>query len=162
VEKPKTATLDTNVADSAPLAELARSRGVSVSLVTVTERELEGSDIRPVPAGQVLETAVFGESRWGSAVLASDLEATHFEQVLSIISNGSFPRPGAREALSHGQRRQLRDAMVLMAHVREHRDVFVSNDARGFICDGRRERLEALLGTRILTAAEFTALLTSR
>lgn len=158
---PRTATFDTNVADSVELFELARSRGVAVSVVTVTERELEGSGVLPVAAGRVHETIVFGESCWGSAVFASNKEPTLFEQVLFIISNGSFQPPSARGSLLPGERRQLRDAMVLSAHAREHRDVFVSDDTRGFVYHGRRERLEALLRTRILTAAEFEALLSA-
>ena len=45
--------------------------------------------------------------------------------------------------------------MMLLAHVRAHRDLFVSNDIRAFLDHGRRDKLESLLGTRIMTAPEF-------
>ncbi len=159
--RPTTATLDTNVADSIEVTDSARRHGIAVSVVTLTDRELEASSIQPITAGRILETAVFDEGRWDHAAFSSELDAQLLEQVLAIISNGAFPAPAARSSLSGGQRRQLRDAMILMAHVRERRDVFVSNDSRAFIRHGRRERLEALLGTRIATAAEFRSLLTS-
>ncbi len=71
-----------------------------------------------------------------------------------VLSSGSFPRSPAN--LSHGQRRQFRDALILEAHIREGRNIFVTNDERGFIRDGRREKLEALFPVRILTRAEFS------
>lgn len=141
---------------------LAASFGVSVALVSVTERELASSAVARVSADRILETAVLGESRWGQAVWGSDQQAHFLEQILRIISNGSFPAPGKRSSLSSGEARQLRDAMILAAHARERRDVFVSNDERGFVRAGRRERLEELLGTRIVTLAEFRSLLTAR
>jgi hypothetical protein len=76
---------------------------------------------------------------------------------LTILSNGAFPLPGKRENLSSGQRRQLRDAMILSAHVRSNRDILVSNDRRAFVSEGRRERIEAEYGIRVMTVAEFEA-----
>ena len=52
---------------------------------------------------------------------------------------------------------QLSDARILEAHVRDGRDVFVTDDEKDFIHDGRRERLEAELRTRILTRVEAIA-----
>jgi len=54
-----------------------------------------------------------------------------------------------------GERRQVRDAMALSDHVREGRDVFITTDAKAFINHGRREKLEALCSTRIMTPEEF-------
>lgn len=48
--------------------------------------------------------------------------------------------------------------MAFEAHLRQRRHVFVSDDKKAFISHGRRETLEALGQTRILTSAEFIAL----
>jgi hypothetical protein len=45
--------------------------------------------------------------------------------------------------------------MILCAHVRQGRDIFVTNDRKGFIDHGRRESLQAAFETRIMTEAEF-------
>ena len=45
--------------------------------------------------------------------------------------------------------------MILEAHAREEREIFVTNDRTGFIDDGRREKLQNLLKARILTREEF-------
>lgn len=45
--------------------------------------------------------------------------------------------------------------MNLEAHVREKRDIFVTADSKHFIRHGRREKLEALCSTRIMTVEEF-------
>jgi len=141
--------------------------------VTLRERPLESSGQRWI----VRETAVWNEARWGEAVwgqpvyetlvlgesrlgmsaLGSDESPSCFEEILRIISNGSFPKAGQRDDLSAGERRQLRDAMILEAHSRDGRDVLVSDDARAYIHDGRRERLEQLCDTRIMTVVEFCA-----
>ena len=47
--------------------------------------------------------------------------------------------------------------MILQAHVREGRAVFVTTDAKGYINHGRREELEALCSTRIVTPPEIVA-----
>jgi hypothetical protein len=90
---------------------------------------------------------VLDESRLGMAALGDDDSPFRFEVALAVMSNGSFPRPGNRDNLSPGQKRQLRDAMILEAHAREGRDVLVSNH-RDFIGkDGAvRRKLEALCG----------------
>lgn len=77
---------------------------------------------------------------------------------MGIISDKGSPKQGQRDALTSGQRRQLRDAMIFCAHVRERREIFVTNDANAFIDEGRREKLERQFNTRIMKAAEFVAL----
>jgi hypothetical protein len=89
----------------------------------------------------------------------SESRGDPFEDVLSVVSNHSFPPPEGRKHLSDGQRRQFRDAMILSLHAQHRRDVFVSGDERAFISAGRRERLERMLGTRIRTPAKAIALL---
>jgi predicted nucleic acid-binding protein len=47
--------------------------------------------------------------------------------------------------------------MILEAHTAARRKLFVTGDAKAFILNGRREQLQGLLSTRIVTAAEFEA-----
>jgi hypothetical protein len=151
----KRITIDTNLLPADDLVELAKVRGYEVDIVSVTERESGSSDSRlNVPElGRVLELGIVGESRVGSCVVGSGND--NLEIILQTISNRSFQKSGSRGQLSDGQRRQLRDAMILEAHAREGRDIFVTNDRKGFIDDGRREKLQSLLKTRILTHEEF-------
>jgi hypothetical protein len=109
------------------------------------------------PLARIIETGVYGESTWGNAVWAGGDDAVCLETVLEVISHEAFPRPGARAHLSNGQRRQLRDAMIFCAHVRDRRRVFVTNDAKGFINDGRRDELQRRFNTTIMTSGEFIA-----
>jgi hypothetical protein len=172
-------TVDTNQLD-APRIERIRSAirvPFELACISVTTRKRGEmtlvSDLVSVP-----ETMVWGESRWGEgvwggpipellvldesplgdAILGDDGHVDVFETALRVISAGSFPPPGSREFLTAGQRRQLRDAMIFEAHARARRHVLVTADARGFINDGRRETLEALGRTRIVTPGELEAL----
>ncbi|MEO7862990.1 MAG: hypothetical protein ABIU05_21635 [Nitrospirales bacterium] len=45
--------------------------------------------------------------------------------------------------------------MTLEAHVRDGRDVFVTNDKKAFINNGGRDALQSFLKTRILAKEEF-------
>jgi len=150
-------TFDTNVADRVDLVRVAIARGFEVFVTSVTNRELLPSDIVPVTNELILEVAVFDESSFGSAMLGSDRDAEIFESTLRILSNGSFPRSGLRDKLSDGERRQLRDAMIFAAHVRQSHDVFVSDDERAFVRDGRQEKLEEISNSKIMTSVEFIA-----
>jgi len=172
-------TLDTNTLDSPKMERVRRVvEGLPVEFVltTVTERELKGTDLMP-DMDLIAETGVWGESAWGSsewggvskevlvlnesplgiAQLGAESDSDSLEEILKVISNGSFPKRGSRDDLSEAQRRQLRDAMILTAHVRERRDVFVSDDHRGFIGKENRvrNRLEPLCKTKIMTTEEF-------
>jgi hypothetical protein len=51
--------------------------------------------------------------------------------------------------------------MTFEAHCRQRRHLFVSDDKRAFISHGRREGLELLGRTRILTSDEFILFATS-
>jgi hypothetical protein len=169
-------TLDTNTIDHRPRIEAAcAGLDVELAFTTVTRRETEGTSRSDTSADPdtVVETGVWNESEWnsfvwgapvyetavigewhlGSAVLGSS--SSPFEEILEVIGGGSFPPPGKRDGLSAGVRRQLRDAMILEAHWRDRRDVFVTEDVTGFIDHGRRDRLEALCRTRIMTVDQF-------
>lgn len=137
---------------------MCKKNCIEVAAVSVSGRELEKSDIKILTA-QIPETAVSSESRWNEGVFASDDDP--LEDVLSIISNGSFPGPAARNKLTDGQRRQLRDAMIFAAHVREERDIFVTNDSRAFLKESRKEKLEKKYNTRIMIRTEFISYLSN-
>jgi hypothetical protein len=157
-------TLDTNVFPAAPLLSRAQRVGIVAAAVTVSRRELEGSSLEEevLALEAVLETAVWNESRWGQAVWGSSADVKRLDRVLAVLSNGSFPPRGQRSRLSDGQRRQLRDAMILCAHIRSNRDFLVSNDRRAFIADARREAIEAEFGAHVMTVEEFDAYLSEQ
>jgi hypothetical protein len=170
-------TVDTNVRDHMErIRKAAAGLDVEIAPTTVTYREhgitrAPGDAVKETmvwnespwdqsvwgPSPPVYETAVIGEWRIGMAVIGSEEGRSRFEAILAAISNGSFPKPGARDSLTKNQRRQLRDAMILEAHTRDGRDVLVSNDEKAFIGpeDERRIRLEALCRTKILKVDEF-------
>jgi hypothetical protein len=172
-------TLDTNVVDPEGLSQIETAcagRDVEVKHTTVTDREQGGTSFASergtlvetgvwdeshwdsfVWGGDVIpETLVLGESRLGRAVLGGDDAPALLEAILEIIGNGQFPPPGERgTALGKRQRRRFRDAMIFQAHCRERRDVFVTNDENDFIRGGKREKLQAIGSTRILTVKEF-------
>ena len=134
-----------------------RERGVEVELRTVTETGVWGESVWGGAlwgAQRVAEPFVLGESPLGVGALVDGAGADLFEGILAVISNGSFPAPGHRDSLTDGQRRQLRDAMIFLAHVRDGRDLFVTDDRRGFVKNGRREALERLGATKIVTSDE--------
>ena len=154
-----TITLDTN---TLPLEQALRALGpvpADVKITSVTAREV-GSKWEPeLSQLEVLaETWVMGESQLGIAVLGSETDTDLYEKTLAAISNGSFPEGEARSQLTDPQRRQMRDAMIFCAHVREKRDIFVTDDVKAFGGENtaHRQRIEALApGTRIMTLAEF-------
>lgn len=154
---PVTVTLDTNVSPPDTITASVPTGLFDFAVVSVSNRETAGTryQVRLSGLGRVHETLVWGESTWGSAVWGGDDDADRLEALLRIISHGGFPEAGARDNLTAGQRRQLRDAMIFCAHVREGRDIFVTNDANGFIDEGRRGELETRFRTRIMTPAEF-------
>lgn len=152
-----TATLDTNVFPAEALVTCASRVGIAAAVITVSRREVEGSTlVEEVSALEsIAETGVFGESRFGEAVFGSGSDAQCLERALELLSNRAFPLRGNRDTLTDGQRRQLRDAMILCAHVRSGRDVLVSNDRRAFVDNGRRQAIATIFGTRVMTVAEF-------
>ncbi|HEC09703.1 MAG TPA: hypothetical protein ENI86_09085 [Acidimicrobiales bacterium] len=170
-----TVTLDTNVLDGefvSYLHRVARFAGLSLDVKTVTVNSRErGAELAPsvevIPETTVWDESRWDESVWGGAVREpvpeTDLPdgkrpgnsapagpATLTEPILGILASGSFPPLGSRENLSPGQGRQLRDVMSLEAHAREGREVFITNDLKGFVNHGRRNQLEELCHTRIV------------
>ncbi len=150
-------TLDTNILPADALVATVSSSNFEFAVVSVTDRELGASiDLAaPSSVGRVLETGVWGESVWGGALWGGSSEGECLEKALVIIGDGSFPPSNRRETLTDGQRRQLRDAMIFCAHVRAKRQIFLTDDTRGFVRSGRRQQLEQSFGTRIMTRDEF-------
>jgi hypothetical protein len=137
----------------APTTVTLRERGVTnlpnevvVTETGVWDESRWGQSVwGPSPA--VAETGVYGESRYDSGAVYADASVhespSRFEAILGIIGSGSFPKAGSRDNLSQGERRQLRDAMILEAHTRDGRDVLVSNDRRAFIGKDGENRASA-------------------
>ncbi len=151
-------TLDTNILPDEDIISACRELGWDLAVVSVTEREMEGTSFYVClePLVKINETGVWDESKWGQCVWGSEKTQADKSDILAIISNESFPSNG-RE-LSKGEHHQLRDAMIFEAHVREGRDIFVTNDMRAFIKAGRRERLQERFDTRIMIREKFLAL----
>ena len=152
-------TLDTN---ALPLNRALQALGnipADVAVTTVTAREVQGTKWEPElwQLRAVPETWVMGESVLGAAVLGNAADRDLFEAVLAAITNSSFPPPGARGELTQGQKNQMRDAMIFSTHVREGRDIFVTNDVRAFGEEGsvQRQKFARLASTRVMTLAEF-------
>ena len=152
-------TLDTNLVDNARIGALALRLNWDVCIISVSKRETESTSYAADADKHesVSETMVWGESRWGEGTWSDDSVGDCLERALVIIGGGSFPKSGKRDALRRGQRNQLRDAMILCTHVREGRDLFITDDKKAFVTAGRREAFEGAFNVRILTSAECLA-----
>ena len=148
-------TLDTGVLPAEDLVHASQRFNCEFVVVTVTTRELKGTprEVPLVPYSAIPETAVWSESRWDHATWGSEVSVTTLEEILKVISSGAFPN--SRDNLSKGQLHQLRDAMILEAHVSQQRDILVTNDSRAFIRHGKREELTTRFGVRIMLRADF-------
>jgi hypothetical protein len=82
--------------------------------------------------------------------------------ILHIISGGASVAPGFWTPHAPIQTRQVRAALVLLAHACGRRDIFITDNIHAFIHAGRRQALERLLATRIMTADEFFTYLAKR
>lgn len=180
-------TIDTNIFPIDDiLLRLKKSKfPIEFKIVSVTVRELKNHKLanqiaeftkihesgvwdestwdNAVWGGTLIEVAVLDESSVGSAILGSTTDAEVFEDLLLLISNNTFPASGKRYSLTRGQRRQLRDAMILTAHLREKRDILVTNDIKGFIGvkGDKRDQIESKYKTKIMTKEEFIKYLIS-
>jgi len=171
-------TVDTNMLDPSDIEGIKRAArdvglDLDLTMVSVSVRERGEFDGSGIPSATTKESGVWAEAGWDQAAwgieepfvldesaldvgtLQSLSGCTRFDAILAVISNGSFPRPGGRDGLTAPQKRQLRDAMILEAHARDGRDVFVTRDSKGFINHGKREALQALCSTEIALPTEF-------
>ena len=152
-----TATFDSTTRPNEGIVAAARAAGYSVCFSSVSRRESRSTDFAQHFEGhdEVPELCLLGESALGHGRLGGQKDDDLLERILEIISNGAFPAD--RDQLSRGQLHQLRDALALEAHVASGRSIFVTADVKGFITHGRRECLQQLLSTRILSCEEFQA-----
>ncbi|MFA6271583.1 MAG: hypothetical protein WC693_00550 [Patescibacteria group bacterium] len=153
----KKITIDTNVLPLSEIDEKLLNQYFEVAYTSVTEREVNGTSFEKeiIKLKKIFESGIWGESTWGNAVFAG--EENKLNDIIQIISSSSFPIE--RENLTAIQKKQLRDAMILEAHFREKRNIFVTNDNKAFINYEKREKLEKLLHTKIMTKREFINLL---
>lgn len=151
----KTVTFDSTAKPDDTVVLKAIATGWHVAYASVSLREAKGADFEVTLRNheQVPEIAVWDESAWGEARWPDESSSERLEKILKLISNSGFPK--SRTNLSQGLLHQLRDAMILEAHVAAGRSVFVTSDTKAFIRNGRRDQLQALLGTRILSTEEF-------
>lgn len=150
-------TLDTNVLRHEEVTKIEQAvQGLPIELnhVSVTEREFEGTDFTFL-GQRIMETVVWDESRWDQSLWDEAETATVFEQILRIMSDGAFPRN--RDDLSRGHKRQMRDAMILVAHTRTGGNIVVTNETRAFGTKDspRRTQLEQLCTTKIMNLQDF-------
>lgn len=173
-------TLDTNQIGDAKLSQIQASiknLNIEVATTSITDREIRGTGIKPLN-NSILETGVWDESEWGKAVWGGNLTEEFvlgeselgkaklgstkntLEELLQIIGDGSFPKIGSRNLLSKGQRNQLRDAMILETHIREKRDILISDDKKAYIGgdESKRKKLEQRFGVKVITSEEFIRL----
>ncbi len=154
-----TITLDTGTLRLMDVLDALNGLEVDVATTTVTAREVDGTawadKVKQLKLVQ--ETAVLGESRWGEALLGGDSDGDRYERLLALLSGGGFPKPGQRDNLTSGHKHLQRDAMILAAHTREGRDIFVSNDTKAIGRQGEelRHRLQEEFGIRAMTLEEF-------
>jgi hypothetical protein len=157
-------TLDTNVLDQRTLPAIeaaAKDLPVELAAVTVSDREQRFFEhSRAVPPRHVPESAIWNESGWNTSVWGTPHDGEVLRDVLTVMSSSNrtlTTKPP--DAMSDGERRLFRDVMIFQAHVRDRRDILVTNDRRGFIGkDGViRATLEGRYATRIMTPDEFLA-----
>jgi hypothetical protein len=158
----QTVTFDSTARPDDPIVVKAMDAGLHVAFASVSLKEPRGTPdfVVKIRAHELLpELGIFDEGQFGEARFAGQPSSERLENILAIVSNRGFPTNGCQ--LTKGERHQLRDALILEAHSAAGRKIFVTNDSKAFITNGRRERLEALLGTRILNHSEFESELAS-
>jgi len=151
----KKITIDTSVIPAEEIMTICKNKGYEYTCISVTNRELEGTSfeekLTDIPSAH--EYGVYGEARYGSARYHSEESSNVLEEILSIISNGSFPKN--RDDLSQGYLHMLRDAIILQTHITDKRDIFITNDRRAFVKNELRKKLEDQFNIEILTKEEF-------
>jgi hypothetical protein len=158
-------TLDTNAVNGYCLARIevaCAGHDVELMPTAVTDWEQEGTAYAKAGRPVLVPTTPFGvgpfgEGPFGGVPPGRNTRPGRYDEILKIITTGGFPPPGARNGLTPGNRKKELDAVIFETHVGEGRDVFVTRDVKDFIKDGKREALEALGSTRIMTVDEFCA-----
>ncbi len=155
----KRITLDTNVLPADDLLRSVPEGTCEFAVISVTEDETAGTGIAISLRSleRVPELLGYGQGPYGAHAYGGVPDKECCKTALTIISNGALSDPFNHATLTDGERRQQRDAVIMCTHVRDQRDIFVTNDVRGFIRGGRREQLQAAFRTTIMTRDEFMA-----
>ncbi len=180
-----TVTYDWNMVPiEMPLFMQAKSAGYIINLTEASLREAAGSSFEisfefndnftesctysfqssehnlylPIPV--IPEMAIPGQMTYlAKGIPPTGNQIYQFEQVVKIISNGSISNPRFIDNFSPGQKRIILDAKTFCSHVIAGRDCFVTKDKKAFIDRGRRDKLEQLASTKILSSEEFQSLI---
>jgi hypothetical protein len=152
-------TLDTGVLPADALLAAVKGRNFDFAVVSVTVAETQSTSFVATlkPLGEVDQNVAFGAGVYGAHTYGGTPDKECLRKALEVISNGAFADPEPSDKLTDGERSQQHDAIILCTHVRDQRDVLVTTDQKAFIKGERRERLESLFHTRIMTPDEFIA-----
>lgn len=102
----------------------------------------------------ISEPLVWGVGNWNEGNWADEDDTPEFLDVAKVL----FPAI-APEALNENQQS---DVMHLLAHVTAKADVFVTNNTKDFVNDGRREQLKTKFQITVMTAEEVVTDLSSK
>jgi hypothetical protein len=164
--RPLKVTLDTGCSEDPVLVEALRQLGADVAITSTTASEINGSSFSDVFHGLDRKTGPGGWGlNWGECwgggnsvdYLDRDGVPHHgnpFVEILEVISNGGVKLPKDWDTLTKRQCNLIHDAMILSTHVQHQRDLFVTDDYRAFVNADRRETLERMFPTKILTLKE--------
>ena len=103
----------------------------------------------------VSEPMVLGVSRLGHAYLAGENSGPGFMELAQVL----FPNQKDPLSLSNGD---TNDVMHLVSHAHSKNEVFVTNNTKHFIANGRREKLKDGFGIVIMTPEEVVDHLSAR
>ena len=148
-------TLDSSVIDDERILTLCKANDWDLARVSITDRETENTGFHVLlePLNKISAIFICGESKLGDDILGSKHQADVFDTILDIISTKAFPKDHSN--LSKGEKMQRRNAMILQAHIRERRDVFITIDKKAFIKGELRAKLEDKFNVKIMTVCEF-------
>ncbi len=174
----KLVTVDTNLYQDKVIIELGKALPyLNIYATSVTETEVGAK----VVMGFQIGTAGWGEFAWGEVPIipnkalpgvftigqskiggndriAPDGMGTDFLQsILDVATTGSVQYLRDVNSPSKGIRNHIRDAKILQIHCVHGFNIFVSNDTSFFgkPASTKREQLEALCNTKIMTGEEF-------
>lgn len=172
-------TVDTNLYQDPELIAIGRALPyIHLYATKVTEGEVG----KEVVMGYHQESIMYGEAMWGEVnfqpnraipsvftldvslldgedtLAGDDLPDDLMKKIFAISTNGSFQYPRDIHSVIKAQQNQYNDALILAAHCNRKHTILVSNDLKFFGRDHedeRRNRLEVLCKTRIMSAEEF-------
>jgi len=138
------------------LLRLRREARVEIAKTDTVDTERIGGVSGATATDRILETAgiielhgpaVFGNSRWGAAVFASEEDKDRLDSVFALL----FPDTDRNAIDSTSKKHRLRDAMHIATSIRYGYDVFVTTDT-GLL--NRAEAMRREWGIEILRPSE--------